>query len=302
MTRKKYQDGDKIGPLGIILKKRDIKNSKKGIFICPFCGKEFSTYICNIKTGNTKSCGCETAKLISSNLSKDISGQKFGYLTALYSLDEKDGGGHTIWKCICDCGKECEVTINNLVSGNTKSCGDINNCKYAYKNSGKRAIDITGQRFGKLVAIKEIYRKNKQVYWQCRCDCGNLTVKSVRQLKSWKVQSCGCLKSKGEEYIIKKLTEKNISFVTQKKFSSCINSETGYPLIFDFYLPDYNLCIEYNGIQHYEAKGGWNNESNLQSQKQKDKIKFDWCIANNIRIEYIRYDQSIDDRLNQIFL
>lgn len=300
MTKVKYFPGDRIGPLNILLKKRDKNNTKKGIFVCPFCGKDFIATISNIKTGNTKSCGCSTNIFISNKLNKNIAGQRFGNLTALYSLKRKDGGGHTFWRCLCDCGKECDVTINNLTTGNTKSCGDIKNCEFAYKNAGKRAIDITGQRFGKLVAIKEKYRKDKQVYWECLCDCGNTTIKSVRQLKSWGVQSCGCLKSKGEENIIKFLQSKNINFVTQKKFNSCKNPQTNYLLIFDFYLPDYNMCIEYNGLQHYEETGGWSNIITLKSQQYRDSIKYNWCKDNDIRLECIKYNEDIEDKLEEI--
>lgn len=300
MTKLKYHPGDKIGPLNIILKERDSSNIKKGIFVCPYCGKEFLASIGNIKTGNTKSCGCSTGAIISDKLNKDISGQRFGNLIAVKSLKKKDGGGHTLWECVCDCGKTCEVTINNLTTGNTKSCGDIYNCKYAYANAGKRAIDISGQRFGKLVAIKEKYRKDKQVYWECICDCGNMTIKSVRQLKAWGVQSCGCLKSKGEEIITKILQKENIDFITQKTFDTCRNPKTNYLLTFDFYLPEYNTCIEYNGIQHYKETGGWSNSEKLKSQQYRDSIKYNWCRDNGIRLEYIKYSENIEDKLDKI--
>lgn len=68
---------------------------------------------------------------------------------------------------------------------------------------------------------------------------------------SGKTQSCGCLVSKGEEKINFILQELKIKFNTQKTFNDCINPKTNTKLRFDFYLPDYNCCIEYDGKQHY---------------------------------------------------
>jgi len=58
----------------------------------------------------------------------------------------------------------------------------------------RKAIDITGQRFGRLVAIRPTEeRKGRYVYWECLCDCG--VVKSVRSasLHEGHTRSCGCL-------------------------------------------------------------------------------------------------------------
>ena len=53
---------------------------------------------------------------------KDIAGQKFGRLTALYSTGENNGHGR-IWHCKCDCGNEIEVPLGMLTSKHTQSCG-----------------------------------------------------------------------------------------------------------------------------------------------------------------------------------
>lgn len=52
----------------------------------------------------------------------DITGQKYGRLTAIKS-DGKSKSGKTLWLCKCDCGNYTHVPIDNLKSGNTKSCG-----------------------------------------------------------------------------------------------------------------------------------------------------------------------------------
>jgi len=60
--------------------------------------------------------------------------------------------------------------------------------------------------------VENRIRKSKVIYWFCQCDCGNNHIVATSDLKSNKVQSCGCLISKGEQKIEKILIENNISF------------------------------------------------------------------------------------------
>lgn len=55
--------------------------------------------------------------------------------------------------------------------------------------------DLTGQRFGKLVALSRTEKRmdSGSVVWKCRCDCGKLAEVSARRLIRGKVRSCGCL-------------------------------------------------------------------------------------------------------------
>lgn len=53
----------------------------------------------------------------------DISGKKFHMITALYPTERRDRRGYVIWHCRCDCGNEIDVSYNNLVYCNKKSCG-----------------------------------------------------------------------------------------------------------------------------------------------------------------------------------
>lgn len=55
------------------------------------------------------------------------------------------------------------------------------------------AIDITGQRFGRLTAVRFAYAKSGRRMWECKCDCGNVTVCAPNNLKSGATKSCGCL-------------------------------------------------------------------------------------------------------------
>lgn len=56
--------------------------------------------------------------------------------------------------------------------------------------------DITGQRFGKLVAIEYKGLKGEKTSWLCKCDCGNECIVITNSLKSNKTKSCGCIHKK----------------------------------------------------------------------------------------------------------
>lgn len=70
-----------------------------------------------------------------------------------------------------------------------------------------RALDLTGQRFGKLVVIKCVGRKRTHKNYLCQCDCGNLHEVTSPDLKSGRVNSCGCLR---REIRIQKNTTHNL--------------------------------------------------------------------------------------------
>jgi len=116
-----------------------------------------------------------------------------------------------------------------------------------------------------------------------------------------------CKKSKGELEVKKFLDVNNIKYVTQKKFDSCKGVSKLLP--FDFYLPDYNICIEYDGIQHFR---GWcrykeQKEKNLiflNKIRNNDSVKTNYCKYNNIKLIRIKYSEfkSIDTILRKEIL
>ena len=85
------------------------------------CGNELDVPAICLKSGNTQSCGCRKLSKLRQR-AKDLRGETFGYLTALEPTEKRFHGG-VVWKCQCKCGRICEVPYNNLVTGNTRSCG-----------------------------------------------------------------------------------------------------------------------------------------------------------------------------------
>lgn len=121
---------------------------------------------------------------------RDLTGQTFGHLTVLRAHEERRNGGRQ-WVCRCVCGNEAVVTTSLLRSGQRTACG----CKGSgFKTvTGTRSKDVSGQRFGLLVAVSLSSEGRSGSMWQCVCDCGNEKVVKLNSLQSAMTRSCGCL-------------------------------------------------------------------------------------------------------------
>ena len=99
--------------------------------------------------------------------------------------------------------------------------------------------------------------------------------------------------AKDDLILIENILDKyNIEYEIEKRFNDCKFKK---PLPFDFYLPKYNTCIEYDGEQHFRTFELWGGNKTLELQQIKDQIKTDYCVANNIKLIRIKYcDNTID--------
>lgn len=84
------------------------------------CGKECEVLGSLLVTGRKTHCGCKSEKQYAYS---DITGQRFGRLTALYPTRGRDVKGSVLWHCRCDCGQELEASYNDLAYSNLVSCG-----------------------------------------------------------------------------------------------------------------------------------------------------------------------------------
>lgn len=106
-----------------------------------------------------------------------------------------------------------------------------------------------------------------------------------------------CNASKGEEEISEYLDLFKIKYKRQYKFNDCKYKRQ---LPFDFYLPKQNLCIEFDGRQHFEPVKDFGGDEEFKKIKIRDKIKNEYCEKNKINILRIKYDQNINNELKII--
>lgn len=97
-----------------------------------------------------------------------------------------------------------------------------------------------------------------------------------------------CNKSKGERVIRDFLNNYNIDFIPQKTFKDLIGLGNGY-LSYDFYLPKYNLLIEYQGIQHETDIEYFGGIQSYERQRQHDIMKRNYAIKQHIQLLEIWY-------------
>lgn len=96
-----------------------------------------------------------------------------------------------------------------------------------------------------------------------------------------------CKESWGEREIRLFLDRHNILYNSQHKFDDCVHI---LKLPFDFYLPEHNICVEFQGEQHFKPVNFFGGAKMFEIRKIRDKIKEEFCRNNNIRLVIIRYD------------
>ena len=180
-----------------------------------------------------------------------------------------------------------KMRISNLING--RGCPNCSSEKaserYRLKpDEVEKRINNLG---GKLLNKEDyINRYEKNLIIEC-IYCNTPFVTSLVLFTQHGGQMCPNCKSKesiGERRIRKYLEKNNILFEQEKWFSDCRDVN---PLPFDFYLPNYNIAIEFDGEQHY--KQGHFTHSKLSYTQLHDNIKNNYCKNNNIKLIRIPY-------------
>jgi hypothetical protein len=171
-------------------------------------------------------------------------------------------------------------------------------CSKKHKYSNKEFIDIANDIHGNKYEYSKINYINSKTKIIITCkNHGDFIQTPTSHLNK---KGCPiCVESKGEIEIRKFLTNHKIDFVPQKKFNDCINIETNRKLSFDFYLPKYNMCIEYQGKQHFVPVKKWGGINALEKIKNRDLIKKIYCEKKNINLLEISYLESVNKVLEK---
>lgn len=130
------------------------------------------------------------------------------------------------------------------------------------------------------------YRNCTDRNLKIKCKCGNMFQTSFVNYYKAKVNRCPICtkaKSKGEILIENVLKDNNIDYIFQHKFDDCRDKRK---LPFDFYLPKYNACIEFDGQGHYTAIYS---DSSLEATVRHDNIKNAYCNKKGISLLRIPY-------------
>lgn len=181
-------------------------------------------------------------------------------------------------------GSGCKVCqYNNLPQNQIKISIDKfeEKCRRLHNNNYEYFQDFSGV--------------NKKI--KIRCKNHDFIFYQIGYAHLSKRQGCPlCKKSKGELTIKKWLDEHNIKYTPQKTFNDC---KFILPLPFDFYLHEENICIEYDGLQHYKPIKFYGGEKGFKKRQQYDKIKNEYCESKNIILLRIKYNEKIENKLKK---
>ena len=199
---------------------------------------------------------------------------------------------YTEFQCTA-CGTMLRTKPDYLING--RGCREC--AKIAASKRMTLSHDVFVKRMKKISPNIEILTEYKAAKLDitCRCEKGHVwTTKPDILLHGYGCPICNL--SKGEKIIQNFLLDNNICFETQKRFDDCRDVRS---LPFDFYLPDYNICLEYDGRQHIEPVnfGGCSDDVALHSfnhTQKHDKIKDEYCTKNNIQLIRISYKDYND--------
>ena len=184
------------------------------------------------------------------------------------------------------------LSLNNLLRGRRFK-------KFRVNNLPKEVILYNVWHFCYLhrlqVEILDIELNQKRPKLTVRCECGRIYYPKLGKftsLERFQVRCPYCthkissLEFKTENFFLKH----NIQYQRQKTFQDCISNRTGNQLKFDFYLSDYNCCIECDGQQHFRQNAfGAMTFDEYSILKQYDQIKTKYCQDHNIRLLRLSY-------------
>jgi hypothetical protein len=148
---------------------------------------------------------------------------------------------------------------------------------------------------------KTIYvSSNKPVTIVCKKH-GDFVIKPTYHLYGTKNGCPKCCYSKGEVAVRCWLEDRGIDFIPQAKFPNCVNPLTGKQLKFDFFIQQYNLCIEVDGIQHQSGKHYLRGRClDLPDISIRDEAKNRFCLSNGIQLNRLPWLGDKDSLIKQL--
>ncbi len=259
------------------------KNERKWLCRCE-CGTERYVLERSLRSGGSKSCGCESRRRAREANEHALIGQTFGELKVHAKAAKRGRNGGTWWQCVCSCGNTFEVPGTLLVTARKTHCG----CKTQPKKYYYR--DISGKQFGRLTAISPTDERDPKgsVIWSCKCTCGNLVNIPYNWLEYGNIQSCGCQKNEHERNLGRYLTHiggTSIDLIKSKKLPS--DNTTGVKGVY-FIKGKYHAKIVFQHKQYQLGRYSTVEEA-ARARRAAEEVLFDGSAAH-----YARWKEKAD--------
>lgn len=280
---------------------------------CDYCHETFfmpkSVYEISIKRNQQrffccKECRIESEKHNIDDIRKEFEEKGYELISDCYE------SAKTYLKYYCNIHKDkgvLKITYDNFKTGyGCKYCGRDKIGK-AKRNDMEKVKNVFLSHDLILVEGQEYHNSQQKLKYICK----HHPEKGIQEMSYGNALDCHCpfcRCSRGEKEISNYLDSNNIKYESQKKFSGLIGIGGGL-LSYDFYLPDFNMLIEYQGEQHYfpfNFKDRKDRDSetaihNYEKQVKHDILKKEYAINNNfnfLEIPYTEY-KNISKILNE---
>lgn len=305
--RIEYSKGEKIGNRGCTFiedlpSTRDKfgRSVRQARFTCGVCGKSFVASVAMVRQSKRYCCDDCTCKT-----------KEYHYGDILATSPDlmyiEDAGSNKFNKRLvrvknCETNEVFVAILSHILDGHLKygpeSCKKprIEHSAQSRRkyHPGDIIVNPQGERF---LYIKEI----DYPYCEFRNMDSEITFEGSIHNVMYGV-SDGCPTSRGETVVSLALKELGLEYQTQKTFPN-LKSDLGYSLRYDFWIPEYNCLMEYDGGQHFFAVPQWGGEEYLQNTKRRDEIKNQYAKDNGynlIRIPYTDFKKIDTDYISNL--
>lgn len=239
-------------------------------------------------------CGCRkcAGKLITSDCEfkhklLDLYGNKYSYEKTEYV------NARTKVTLTCPVHGEFSTLPSILLMGN--GCAECN--KIHTEEFIEKAKEVHGNKYD----YSKVKYENTRTKICIICpEHGEFWQTPNKHLQGNGCPQCACKNNKSE-LKLKQYLERNINTTIIYQYKN--HNLLGNFMSLDFYIPEYNIAIEYQGRQHFISISRFGGAEEFNKTTERDKIKFEKCKTNGIEIVYFTYDKRDIPKnyLNQIF-
>ena len=309
LTHKEFMERvKKAGIKDVIVLGKYVVAKEKILVKCanPECGHEWKIYPNNLLKGQK----CPICSRKKRGLEDRLTKKEFLERVKKYYPNIKIIGEYKTTKdniqCECrKCHAKFFIKASRLTLPKKYTSADCPICRPKTRKKTRLSPNIFSKRVKKinphLKLLEKYETRRKKIMVKCK-KCGyEWKVLPGNILKKYGCPNCKG--SVGEKKVEQILKSKNIKFIKQYRFVDCKDK---YLLPFDFYLPNFNMCIEYDGQLHFQKSGYSDGQKKLEYAQKHDKIKNKYCIKKGIfllRIPYTEYnniEEIISDMLSKI--
>ena len=260
---------------------------------CLVCGKDFYTTWHTIRSkrhNKYRKCCKECSNYFTHK--NDMKKYDINTVNQIFSdhgltlLEKNYIDNKTKMACMSKDGYKGILSLHGLLAGNGFNIFDKSN-PFSLENVNT----FLKNNNAKTTILSTVYKRNNSIY-EFKCGCGKIFKRSINSIVYNGALYCSdCSRAKKSKYhlsVKKYLKDNKIKYIEEKRFEKCKDKNC---LPFDFYLPNYNTCIEVQGEQHYIPKSVFGGTEAFQVRIKHDAIKEKFCEDNNIKLIKIKYDK-----------